>query len=293
MYKIFKPTVFLLLTFISISAFGQQFIWSTNAKGSLLKSESKIISKEVVYQNLLSYYEAYEYYFDLTGFTKERYLKKFEASKSFNYINKTIWDNFKKTTNEINDSTITCLKTNEGSSSIILVFIFSKKNFDVIKFSNQIDQGAKNTFHSESISDKNRFIKFIEPLIGFARSNNLSFEKIHEEDNENKIWKEVEIPAEFPGGQQGWIRYLERTLNRDLPNKNGAPNGNYSVNVSFIVSKDGTLSEVKAENDPGFGTKDEAIRIIKNGPKWKPAVQNGRNVIYQMQIQIGFMVSKD
>jgi hypothetical protein len=293
MYKIFKPTVFLVFIFISLSANSQQFIWSTNSKGSLVKSESQIISKEEVYQNLLSYYEAYDYYYDLTGYTKENFLKYFEASKSFNVISKTSWDNFKNTTYEINDFTITCLKTNEGNSSIILVFIFSKINFDVIKFSNQIGEGAKNTFHSESISDKKRYIKFIEPLIGFTSSNNLSFEKKNEVGDEDKIWKEVQIPAEFPGGQQGWIRYLERTLNRDLPNKNGAPNGIYNVNVSFIVSKDGSVSEVNAENDPGFGTKDEAIRIIKNGPKWKPAVQNGRNVIYQMQIQIGFMVSKD
>jgi len=113
------------------------------------------------------------------------------------------------------------------------------------------------------------------------------------EDDENKIFTVVQIPAEFPGGQQGWIRYLERTLNRDLPVENGAPTGKYSVVVSFIVSKDGTISEVKAENDPGYGTKDEAVRVIQKGPKWKPAVQNGRNVIYRHRQAIVFMVSED
>ena len=113
------------------------------------------------------------------------------------------------------------------------------------------------------------------------------------EDDENKIFTVVQVPAEFPGGQQGWIRYLERTLNRDLPVENGAPTGKYSVVVSFIVSKDGTISEVKAENDPGYGTKDEAVRVIQRGPKWKPAIQNGRNVIYRHRQAIVFMVSED
>ena len=114
-----------------------------------------------------------------------------------------------------------------------------------------------------------------------------------DDDDENKFYTVVQIPAEFPGGLQGWIRYLERTLKKDLPVENGAPAGKYSVMVSFIVSKDGSISYVKAENDPGFGTKDEAVRVIQGGPKWKPAVQNGRNVIYRHRQAIVFMVSED
>lgn len=108
-----------------------------------------------------------------------------------------------------------------------------------------------------------------------------------------KVFTVVQVPAEFPGGQQGWIRYLERTLNRDLPVENGAPTGKYSVVVSFIVAKDGKISEVKAENDPGFGTKEEAVRVIQRGPNWKPAIQNGRNVIYRHRQAVVFMVSED
>jgi hypothetical protein len=114
-----------------------------------------------------------------------------------------------------------------------------------------------------------------------------------EDDVEDNIFTVVQIPAEFPGGQQGWIRYLERTLNRDLPVEKGAPSGKYTVVISFIVGKDGTISKLKAENDPGYGTKEEAVRVIQLGPKWKPAVQNGRNVIYRHRQSIVFMVSED
>jgi protein TonB len=113
-----------------------------------------------------------------------------------------------------------------------------------------------------------------------------------EEDYE-KEFTSVQIQAQFPGGQSGWVRFLERTLNRDLPVENGAPSGKYSVVVSFIVSKDGSISEVKAENDPGYGTKEEAVRVIKKGPPWTPAEQNGRKVIYRQRQTIVFQVSED
>jgi periplasmic protein TonB len=114
-----------------------------------------------------------------------------------------------------------------------------------------------------------------------------------QEEDYDKVFTVVQIPAEFPGGLPAWTKYLERNLNRDLPVENGAPPGKYTVIVSFIVDKNGGISEVKAENDPGYGTKDEAVRVIKRGPNWKPAVQNGRNVIYRHKQSITFMVSEE
>ncbi|MBN8836472.1 MAG: energy transducer TonB [Sphingobacteriia bacterium] len=114
-----------------------------------------------------------------------------------------------------------------------------------------------------------------------------------QDEDYDKVFTVVQIPAEFPGGLQGWTKYLERNLNRDLPVENGAPPGKYTVYVTFIVDKEGNISDVQAENDPGYGTKDEAIRVIKKGPKWKPAVQNGRNVIYRHKQGITFQVSEE
>jgi protein TonB len=47
------------------------------------------------------------------------------------------------------------------------------------------------------------------------------------------------------------------------------------------VDREGNISEVQSLNDPGDGLAEEAVRIIKKGPKWKPAEQNGRKVIYR------------
>jgi protein TonB len=102
--------------------------------------------------------------------------------------------------------------------------------------------------------------------------------KVVEEDYE-KVFTKVENPAEFPGGQGEWSRYLQKNLRYP----DGAiDNGTQGVvRVQFIVDKEGNISEVQSLNDPGDGLAEEAVRIIKKGPKWKPAEQNGRKVIYR------------
>ena len=110
-------------------------------------------------------------------------------------------------------------------------------------------------------------------------------------EDAERVFIDVQIKPEFPGGINGWIKYLEKNINRDLPYKNGAPPGRYTVLLSFIVAKDGTIRDIKAESDPGYGSKEEAVRLMARSPKWKPAVQNGRNVIYRQKQSITFMVN--
>jgi len=112
------------------------------------------------------------------------------------------------------------------------------------------------------------------------------------EEDYDKEFKTVQIQAQFPGGPDAWIKFLQRNLRNDVPVDNGAPPGNYTVVVSFLVDKEGNITEVKAESNPGYGTADEAVRVIQRGPKWKPAIQNGRNVIYRQRQSITFQVAE-
>ncbi len=109
-------------------------------------------------------------------------------------------------------------------------------------------------------------------------------------DDENKIFTKVEVEADFPGGDAAWRRYLQNNLNADAPVENGAPDGTYTVIVRFIVSKDGSISDVQAETNFGYGMEAEAVKAIKKGPKWKPANQNGRAVNAYRRQPITFVV---
>jgi periplasmic protein TonB len=111
-------------------------------------------------------------------------------------------------------------------------------------------------------------------------------------DDEDAIITHVEIEAEFPGGLSAWARYLHNNLNNNTPIDNGAPTGTYTVMVQFIVDKQGNISDVKALTSHGYGMEEEAIRAIKRGPKWTPAIQNGRNVNAYRKQPITFIVAE-
>jgi protein TonB len=112
-------------------------------------------------------------------------------------------------------------------------------------------------------------------------------------DDEGKVFNKVEIEAEYPGGAAAWGKYLRNNLDANTPVDNGASEGTYTVVVRFIVSRDGSISDVVAETKHGFGMEAEAIKIIKKGPKWTPAQQNGRYVNAYRRQPITFVVQEN
>lgn len=99
----------------------------------------------------------------------------------------------------------------------------------------------------------------------------------------------VQVEAKYPGN---WENFLRRNLNQDTPVDNGAPPGTYRVTVSFRVDKQGNVTEVKALNDPGYGTAQEAVRAIKASGKWEPGIQNNQKVISRKKQSIVFQVQE-
>jgi protein TonB len=60
------------------------------------------------------------------------------------------------------------------------------------------------------------------------------------------------------------------------------------VFVQFVVDKDGTLTDIKAVKGIGAGCDEEAVRVLKAAPKWKPGKQRGRPVKVRMILPITF-----
>ncbi len=114
-----------------------------------------------------------------------------------------------------------------------------------------------------------------------------------EVEDEDKVFEKVEIDATFPGGEKEWRKYLEKKCNGQVASDNGAPPGKYKVVVQFIVNKEGKISDVKALTNFGYGMEQEAVRVIKNGPDWVAAQQNGRKVTAYRSQPITFMVSDE
>lgn len=109
----------------------------------------------------------------------------------------------------------------------------------------------------------------------------LPITKVLEDD---QVYNSVEIKPEFPGGMEAFYKYISG--NYQIPEE--YVNG--TIYVTFVIEKDGSLSEVKVLRDLGYGTGTEAIRMIKNSPIWKPGMQNGRTVRTQFSLPIKLVV---
>lgn len=108
--------------------------------------------------------------------------------------------------------------------------------------------------------------------------------------SENQELRKEEVEAAFPGGEKKWMQYLERNADGEVATANEAPTGTYTVLVKFVVDTLGNISEVYPLTNHGYGMEEEAIRVIKKGPRWVPAVQNGHRVKSYRKQPITFRV---
>lgn len=101
------------------------------------------------------------------------------------------------------------------------------------------------------------------------------------------------VYATFKGGDEAWRAYMSRSLRTDAIIRKGAKAGLYIINVRFKIEADGSITEVVAENDRGFGTAEEAVRVIKKSPRWKPATVNGQPVADTRRQPVVFQLVND
>ncbi len=96
-------------------------------------------------------------------------------------------------------------------------------------------------------------------------------------EDEDKVFTKVEIEASFPGGDAGWARYVKKAIEANIDELTEAGESG-TCRVRFIVSKDGTVSNVEATTMKGTKLAEISVNAIRKGPPWKPAQQNGRQV---------------
>ncbi len=102
----------------------------------------------------------------------------------------------------------------------------------------------------------------------------------------------MEINPEFPGGPDALTRWLgDKMRYPAMAAENGIEG---TVFAKFVVSADGSISnvEITGANKLGGGCEEEAIRVIKKMPKWKPGRQNGRNVAVWFNLPIRFKLNQ-
>jgi protein TonB len=106
------------------------------------------------------------------------------------------------------------------------------------------------------------------------------------------VFQRVEIEASVDANE--WRTALQRELQPAIEKaaSKGMKAGTYVVNVRFLVERDGSISEAKALNNPGYGLAKAAEKVVRNGPKWTPGEQNHRKVRSYHTQPITFVISE-
>ncbi len=141
--------VILLLT-LTNSAFGQQFLWST------VKSDSGGVKKYVplssISKEVLTFHDQYKFYFDLSGYSKKRFIE--EINYGFDDWN-WLYD--------IKDLTVYAWKSNTGSGSVVMILCVSKDNVNLVLFSSDIM--AHENPQTTNEYEKDKFISWFKTLL--------------------------------------------------------------------------------------------------------------------------------
>ena len=110
-------------------------------------------------------------------------------------------------------------------------------------------------------------------------------------EDTNEIFNAVEQTAEYPGGMDKFYEYLGKAIH--YPGVARENNVQGKVFLTFVVEKDGSLTDIKVLRGIGSGCDDEAVRVIKASKKWKPGMQNGRAVRQQYTVPINFTLAEN
>jgi Gram-negative bacterial TonB protein C-terminal len=129
---------------------------------------------------------------------------------------------------------------------------------------------------------------FLFLAIAFFTIQTISAQDVAKTQNENVFnTSTVDIKPEFPGGYDEFYKFIAK--NYKTPNVARLKGKIY---VTFIVEKDGSIDEIQVLRDIGYGTGQEAIRVLKLSPKWMPGEQNGQKVRCNFSLPISIESSR-
>lgn len=98
----------------------------------------------------------------------------------------------------------------------------------------------------------------------------------------------LEVQPEPFGGMAAFSKFLSKNMRFPAAALDAGVGGR--VIVSFVIERDGSLSNIVVERGPGYGMDQEAVRVLKLAKAWKPGIQNGQPVRVRYMIPIAFQL---
>jgi len=110
-----------------------------------------------------------------------------------------------------------------------------------------------------------------------------------EEEDDDEVFMVVENMPEFPGGDLGLMKYIQKKVKYPPIAKEYNITG--KVYISFVVDKSGSVTNVKVVRGVDKNLDAEAVRVIKSLPKYKPGKQRGKAVRVMFTVPINFTLN--
>ena len=110
-------------------------------------------------------------------------------------------------------------------------------------------------------------------------------------EGEASVLVVVDTEPQFPGGIDAMYKFLQDNI--CYPRLALENNITGKVYVTFVVEKDGSITNPRLLRDIGGGCGQEAIRVVKMMPKWTPGMQGGKPVRVQFNIPVNFVITED
>jgi TonB family protein len=152
--------------------------------------------------------------------------------------------------------------------------------------------GKKIVWNKKTFVEK---VSFVPPLVGEEQiPPQMGMDEVVAiPDNAQKVNEEtltfVEEMPEFPGGQSALVSFLSKNIQYPAMARENGIQG--KVFCGFVVAQDGTVKDVKLVRGIGGGCDEEAIRVLRMMPRWKPGKQQGKAVQVRYQLPINFKLN--
>lgn len=108
-------------------------------------------------------------------------------------------------------------------------------------------------------------------------------------ENKEKVYEKCEVLPEYPGGIQAMMKFIGE--NQKYPAEAVKRGEQGRVVVSFVVEKDGSLTDIEVTKHATPTLDAAAVETVKKMPKWKPGTHKGKKVRVQFALPISYKIN--
>jgi TonB family protein len=160
-------------------------------------------------------------------------------------------------------------------------------NFKIVSDEGEVNNGVQDGVWIGRINDSvdNKYVYDNGKLI----SNSMIYKFKHTYNG--RVYSSVDVVPEFQGGIEAFGQFIAHNVHYPAVARENNTQGR--IIVSFIVEKDGRLTDVKIASGIGDGCDEEAIRVMKLSPPWKPGMVDGKPVRVAYSVPISFTLGNN